>query len=38
VLAVGAKRLVDRPGEVLVREVAGESMYLYEISTGDGDM
>jgi len=33
-----AKRLVDRPDEVVIREVAGETTFVYEISTGDGDL
>lgn len=33
-----AKCLVDRPDEVVIREVAGETTYVYEISTGDGDL
>jgi hypothetical protein len=33
-----ARRLVDNPDEVVVREVAGESTFLYELRTGDGDL
>ena len=33
-----AKRLVDRPDEVVIREVAGETTSVYEVRTGDGDL
>ena len=32
------KRLVDRPDEVVVREVAGESSFVFEVRTGDGEI
>ena len=33
-----AKRLVDRPEEVQVNEIAGEATLVYELRTGDGDL
>jgi len=33
-----AKRLVDRPDEVVIREVAGETTFVYEIQVGDGEI
>jgi uncharacterized protein len=33
-----AKRLVDRPEEVDVQEVAGERTTVYELRVGDGDL
>ena len=33
-----AKRLVDRPEEVEVQEIAGEMTTVYELRTGDGDL
>ena len=33
-----AKRLVDRPDEIQVREVAGETSFLYELRAGDGEL
>ena len=33
-----ARRLVDKPDEVDVREVAGEKTTVYELRVGDGDL
>jgi predicted RNA-binding protein YlqC (UPF0109 family) len=33
-----ARRLVDKPAEVDVREVAGEKTTVYELRVGDGDL
>jgi hypothetical protein len=33
-----AKRLVDRPDEIQVHEVAGETSFLYELRAGDGEL
>ena len=33
-----AKRLVDRPEEVQVREVTGETTIVLELRTGEGDL
>ena len=32
------KRLVDRPDEVVIREVAGETTFVYEIRVGEGEI
>lgn len=32
------KHLVDKPEEVQVKEVEGESVTVYELHVGDGDM
>jgi hypothetical protein len=32
------KALVDRPDEVVVREVAGEKTTVYELRVGEGDL
>jgi len=33
-----AKHLVDKPDEVLVTEVEGERVTVYELRVGDGDL
>jgi len=33
-----AKRLVDRPDEVVIREVAGETTFVYELRVGEGEI
>lgn len=33
-----SRRLVDKPDEVVVREVAGEKTTVYELRVGDGDL
>jgi predicted RNA-binding protein YlqC (UPF0109 family) len=33
-----AKQLVDKPDEVRVEEVKGDSVTVYELHVGDGDM
>lgn len=33
-----AKRLVDRPEEVVVREVVGERTTVFELQVGDGEL
>lgn len=33
-----AKALVDKPTEVVVREVEGEKTMVYELRVGDGDL
>jgi len=33
-----AKRLVDRPDEVVIREVAGETTFVYELRIGEGEI
>jgi predicted RNA-binding protein YlqC (UPF0109 family) len=33
-----AKHLVDKPEEVVVKEVVGERVTIYELRVGDGDL